>query len=123
MNFLLMTGASIITMALIFYSFGVVTEQRRHLVTNHVLIFITLGLICDIVGTACMIIGSQRFITIHGLIGYSGLLGMLTDTLLLMRTKIKKGNTVPPTLHRYTLMAYIWWLVAYFSGFILAMMR
>jgi hypothetical protein len=123
MNLLLMIGSMIVVVALIFYSIGVIAEQRRRLVTNFVLTFISLGLLCDLTGTICMIVGAHKIITVHGLIGYSALIGMLVDIVLLYRFKRGRVQTPPHALHLYTRVAYLWWVVAFVSGCALAMIR
>jgi hypothetical protein len=123
MNAFLMAGSTIVVVALVFYSIGVITEQRKRLVTNFVLTFISLGLFFDLTGTMCMIIGAHKIITLHGLIGYSALLGMLVDFVLLYRFKKSRLQTPSRGLHLYTRIAYLWWVVAFVSGCALAMMH
>ncbi|MFC2151597.1 hypothetical protein ACFLSE_03645 [Bacteroidota bacterium] len=121
-----MIGAIIVTLALISYSIGVITEQKNHKVVKNVLLFITLGVILDITATTCMIIGSSNTpFTLHGFLGYSALLAMLIDAILIWKFyKKNDSNTdVPKTLHRYTLLAYLWWVVAYITGSMLVMMK
>lgn len=123
MNALLLAGSLIVTLALIFYSIGVIAEQRKRIVSCFVLSFVSVGLLCDVTGTLCMIFGAHKLITLHGLIGYSALLGMLVDTTSLYRLK-QAGKSVPSKqLHLYTRIAYGWWVIAYISGCALAMMR
>ena len=56
------------------------TEQKRHRVDRRVLVFLTLGITLDVTATICMIIGSDNPPwTLHGLLGYSSLTGMLID--------------------------------------------
>ena len=112
-------GSMIVTIALVFYSLGFVKEQRIRLVTSRVLLFYTVGVSLDFTATIFMIIGSSKgMITIHGLIGYSSLLGMLTDTFLLWRHNLKQGpeKNVSSNLHLYSRIAYIWWIIAYITG-------
>lgn len=116
-----MSGSVIVTLALIFYSIGVITEQRRRIISANVLRFITLGLACDISGTVCMIIGAQKIVTLHGAIGYSALLAMLIDIFLLYRAKTKREGFPSKKLHLYTLIAYLWWVIVYISGCVMAM--
>jgi len=119
MNVLLQYGTRIVILALIAYSIAIITEQRRHLVTNTVVIFISLGIILDITATAFMIAGSSNTpFTLHGLLGYSSLLGMLIDTGLIWRHRLKSGKTtrVPDRLHLYSRYAYIWWILAFITG-------
>jgi hypothetical protein len=114
-----MIGSVIVTLALIFYSIGFARENRRKQVTSGVLLFFTIGVSLDITATIFMIIGSSRgMLTVHGFIGYSSLLGMLTDTFLLWRHNLKQGPevTVSRQLHLYSRIAYTWWIIAYITG-------
>jgi len=120
---ILIAGSSIVTMDLISYSVGIISEQRKKLINRPILIFLAIGLVFDISGTACMIIGSSRSpFTFHGILGYSALIAMLTDNILLWRLwKIKGlGSLVPSAIHIYSRFAYSWWIIAYISGFLMA---
>ncbi len=91
-----------------------------------VLGFLSVGVICDIVATALMIIGSENSpFTPHGILGYSSLVGMVTDTVLIWRLRVKNGADaeVPRKLHVYSRIAYIWWLFAYVSGGLLVALK
>jgi hypothetical protein len=114
-----MIGSFVVTIALVFYAIGFSKESRKRLVTGKVLLFYTIGVSLDISATIMMIIGSSKgMITPHGLIGYSSLLGMLTDTVLLWRHNLKSGeNTeVSRGLHIYSRVAFTWWIIAYITG-------
>lgn len=114
-----MVGTSIVFFALLFYSIGIFTEQKHKQVLPRVLLFLTLGIIFDIVATGFMIAGSSKgLFTLHGLIGYSSLLGMLIDNILIWRLRLKNGidTVVPDAIHRFSLYAYIWWVVAFVTG-------
>lgn len=124
MKTILLVGSLIVTLALVAYSIGVITEQRKKNITWRTLIFLSIGLSLDIAGTICMIIGSSNSpFTYHGFIGYSALLAMFMDTLLMWRLKYHNGihTAVPSTLHKYSLIAYLWWIFVYASGFLMAM--
>jgi len=126
MNIISMIGAVIVTLALISYSIGVISEQKKHKLVKAVLIFITVGIVLDITATICMILGSSNSpFTIHGFLGYSALLGMLIDVILIWRFYKKNGSDieVPKQLHRYTLFAYLWWVIAYVTGSMLVMIK
>jgi hypothetical protein len=111
----------VVTFALIFYSIGVITEQRKSSITRFVLIFLTLGVTLDITSTVLMIMGSSH-ITIHGFIGWSALAVMLVDAVLIWRYWLKnKSAPVSRGLNLYTRIAYGWWVVAYIAGAIIAM--
>jgi hypothetical protein len=117
-----MIGSSIVFFALAFYSVGIFTEQKRKKVLPGVLAFLMLGVLTDIIATAFMIVGSSKgFFTPHGLIGYSALLGMLIDNILIWRVRIKNGlgASVPNVIHLYSRYAYLWWVIAFITGGIL----
>ena len=114
-----MIGSFIVTLALVFYSIGFTRERKKHLVTKGVLSFYSIGVSLDITATIFMIVGSTKgLITPHGLIGYSSLLGMLTDTLILWRHYLKKGpgKNISRPVHLFSRFAYIWWIIAYITG-------
>lgn len=119
-------AASVVTLALISYSIAIITEQKKKMVINRVLIFLTLGVILDISATAMMIIVSENSpFSIHGLLGYSSLTLMLIDAILLWRFRLQKGagEIVNRGLHLYSRIAYIWWIAAYITGTMLVMMK
>jgi hypothetical protein len=114
-----MIGSVIVIAALAFYSSGYFNEKRNRLITSRTLLFYTTGLILDMTATAFMIIGSTRgMMTLHGIIGYSSLLGMLIDTSLLWRHNLRKGphEKVNRSLHLYSTIAYSWWVIAFITG-------
>ncbi len=116
---------TIVNLALICYAIGVITEQRQHQITNRVLIFLSIGVFFDVSATACMITGSSHgLFTLHGLLGYSSLAVMLTDTILVWRFRqAHGGREVPRALHLFSRYAFIWWVIAYITGAALVMAR
>ena len=92
MNVYVNIGTKIVFLALLFYSVGIFTEQKKKHVTNIVLGFITLGIIFDITATTFMIIGSSNeMFTVHDVLGYSSLTAMMFDAVLLWRYRLIKG--------------------------------
>lgn len=121
-----MIGSMVVTLALVFYSIGFAKEQRHKLVTSRILLFFTIGVILDISATILMILGSTKGgLTFHGFIGYSSLLGMSIDTILLWRYNLKNGPQKPicRSLNIYTRCAYIWWVAAFITGGLLVALR
>lgn len=119
-----MIGATIVTLALISYSIGILSEQFKKKFIPRVMIFITLGVILDITATIFMILGSRNSpFTVHGFIGYSALLVMIIEVIRLWRSfrGAGIGTAVPKGLHMYSRYAYIWWVVAYITGSLIAM--
>ncbi|MDR3577505.1 MAG: hypothetical protein P4L50_26885 [Anaerolineaceae bacterium] len=123
MNSTLLTGMVIVTGALIFYTVAVLTEQRKKVLYPFILATLTIGIILDVTATACMIAGSRNIpFTVHGVIGYSALAAMLVDTILTWRhwRSEKRIQPVSRGLLLYTRFAYIWWVIAYLAGGLIA---
>lgn len=117
---LLRTGVTIVVLALAGYTVGVVIEQRARRVTRRALAFLVAGVALDITATVCMILGSGKVLTLHGVLGYSALAGMLVETALAGRQRLRSGGAeVPRWLHLFTRAAYSWWVIAFVSGGIL----
>lgn len=126
MNTELILGTRIVILALIAYSVAIITEQRKHKVTNSVLIFLSSGIIFDIVATVFMIIGSKNSpFTLHGFLGYSALLAMLVDFFLLWKHRIQNDaeTLVSNKLHLYSRYAYAWWMIAFITGGLLVLLK
>lgn len=124
MNELSIIGASIVTAALLSYSISMLTEQFNGKIIPRVMVFITLGVILDITATAFMILGSRNSpFTFHGIVGYSALIVMITELVFLWRLHRDQGMgaVVPPRLHKFSRYAYIWWVIAYITGSLIAM--
>lgn len=126
MNLLLRLGTSIVVLALASYSVAIITEQRKKIISKTVLWFLTLGVLLDITATTFMVLGSSKGgFTIHGFIGYSSLIAMFIDAVLIWRQKSKTGinSAVPKGLHLYSRYAYIWWVLAFITGGLLVALR
>ncbi len=119
----LIAGVVIVNLALLAYGVGILGEQRTHRVGKSVLLFLTVGVILDVTATACMIAGSSRGpLTPHGILGFSSLAAMATETGLAWRHRRREGDAlVPGWLHGYSRLAYGWWIVAYLTGAYLVM--
>ena len=125
MNPILIAGTTIVNLALICYTIGIFTEQRQRRVTKRVVTFLTAGVIFDLVATGCMIAGSSSGpFTAHGLLGFSSLGAMLLETGFAWRHRSRVGDAeVHAWLHRYSRLAYTWWVVAYITGAFLVMSK
>lgn len=117
MDIHILIGAITVTAALLSYSIAVITEQVTKKVNYFILIFLSLGLILDITATSFMIYGSSNSaFTLHGLLGYSALLAMMIDTYLIWKNYLKYGANIKKSIHRYSLIAYIYWVIAFITG-------
>jgi len=126
MNFLAVVGAFIITLALLSYGIGSIAVVRFKIVTPGVLIFLTLGVILDFVAVAFMIIGSGKgAFTLHGYLGYSAMLTMIINLILVWRWYLKKGfdTIISNWIILYSKIAYAWWLIVYITGSLLVIWK
>jgi hypothetical protein len=119
-------GAILIFFALLFYTIGILKEQMKKTTSWFVLIFLGLGVLFDVAATGLMMAGAQgKVFTAHGVIGYSALITMVIDTILIWRFHFKNPANTPVTkgLHLYTRACYAWWMVAFLTGTAMAMSR
>jgi hypothetical protein len=126
MNIFSRIGASLVVLALASYSIAVLSEQRTRRVSGRAWAFLTAGVILDVTATLFMIVGSsQGALTLHGFLGYSALAGMLVDTWLIRRFRVRHAaeTPVPASLHLYTRFAYLWWIAAFVTGGLLVALR
>ncbi len=123
---ILIAGTTIVNLALISYSIFIYSERKTRKTGKKVLSFLTIGVILDSTATICMITGStQTPFTLHGILGYSSLTGMLTDAFLIWKSRMRNGKESPlsASIHKYSLIAYCWWIAAYITGALLVMLR
>jgi hypothetical protein len=120
---ILIAGISIVNLAMISYAIAITIQSRKKSITRQVLVFLTIGIILDITSTICMVISSGKVISFHGLIGYSSLAGMFTDTVLSFLNVKRNGvNTnLPRKFIRWSQAAFLYWVLAYFTGVIIVM--
>jgi hypothetical protein len=122
---ILIAGISIVNLALISYATGIIIQSRKKSITRNVLTFLTIGIILDMTSTVCMIIGSGKVISFHGIIGYLSLAAMLTDTVL-SYLKMRKSGLNSPLSKNFILWsqaAFSYWVLAYITGAILVIAK
>ena len=126
MKLISLSGAFLITLALLSYGIGSISIQRFRLLTSGVLIFLTLGVILDILAITFMILGSvNNPFSLHGILGYSAVLFMMIDTILIWRSFFKNGleSTIDNKIVTYSKYAYGWWVIAYLTGSVLILWK
>jgi len=119
-------GIFFVHIALILYTLFIIFENRKQKTTKSVLVFITLAVIFDIAATTCMMIGTTRtYFTFHGILGYTGLLLMVADAVLLWNYKLKYGAEIliSNSLNLFSKIAYIWWIIAFITGVLVSIFR
>lgn len=116
-----------ITLALVFYTIGVFSERRAHILKKqHVLIF-WLGLVFDTTGTTIMSFISREANTSGAGMGMHGITGALAIALMLFHALwatvvlVKKDEKKQESFHKFSIFVWIVWLVPYILGMFLGM--
>lgn len=119
-----MASVTTVTVALALYTIGTVKEQRARRATSGARGFLAAGVCMDVIATTLMILATERKgVTLHGVLGYSALAAMAVDTWLLWRHQRRHGtDLVPPGLHLYSRIAYLYWVAAFITGGALVML-
>ena len=126
MSYVIIAGVILIHIAFILYSVFIYKEHKYKRATNGLLVFITAAVLFDISATVCMMIGTaEKYFSLHGILGYTALAVMVTDAIFIWRHYNKFGSEVPfsKTLNRNSKLGYILWLIAFFTGEMLAVMN
>ena len=114
---LTLIAVTIVTLALIAYSVGTIAQQRSRRIGGAVVGFLTLGVVLDIVATIFMILGSGKVMSLHGLLGYSALAGMIAEVALAWRWRMRQGEApITGGMALYSRLAYGYWVIAFLSG-------
>ena len=96
------------------------------IVQKKALWFLTTGIVLDITATVCMILGSTNSpFTVHGFLGYSALLVMAVDIILIWKhySRNETGVELKKSLLVYAKLAYGWWVIAYITGSLLVILK
>jgi hypothetical protein len=119
---ILLAAIGLITGALVAYSFALIPVTRKLKIAAWTLIVLVLGFIMDLAATGLMVWrASNKGVTMHGLLGYSALVVMLTTIVLLWRSKSRGEILIPRGLQNYIKFAYGWWILTYLVGAMMAM--
>ena len=110
-------GIIFILLALISYTVAVWTERITKKIKFWIVLTFGFGLLCDFVGTSIMFyISEHRFsFSFHSVCGYLALVIMLLH-LIWAVLSIKKIGKCEQYFTRFSIFAWIIWLVAFISG-------
>ena len=126
MSTIIIAGVIFIHIALVLYTIFIIKQYKHKRATKGVLGFITAAVIFDITATGCMMIGTvENYFSLHGILGYSALVVMVTDAIFIWKHKLNFGSDMPfsKTLNRNTRLGYGLWLLAFFTGEMVAVMN
>jgi uncharacterized repeat protein (TIGR03987 family) len=120
----MIASATLITLALVFYSIGVWAERlARYLKSWHVAAFWT-GFAFDVSGTWAMhriAAGPFDLRDLHTLTGQIALWLMLIHAIWATRVTRRGTEEARIGFHRYSVVVWLIWLVPYFGGMYLGM--
>jgi uncharacterized repeat protein (TIGR03987 family) len=114
---------SIIT-ALIMYSIGVWGEKLSGILHKKHLWFFWIGFVFDTLGTTLMgrIAGVFKF-NLHGITGVAAIVLMLTHAIWATIALTLKKEKVLRDFHKFSITVWVIWLVPFFTGMFLAMVK
>lgn len=123
MSPLLITAIVIITLALVFYSIGVIGEARRKNLLWRDVIWFGFGLVADFIGTMTMRQISQSgegvlapwANTLMTISGTAAIILMLVHIVFAVVVMLKFPN-YREKFHKWSVVIYIFWLISYISG-------
>lgn len=121
---IILVGTGSITLSLFLYSVGMISALKKQLITKKIVLMLTTGLVSEVIAVSCMAIGSTQPITTpHGLIGLAGILIMISIVLLSWNAikSHKNGSPLTGKLYYYYQFAYVFWVIAYFTGAFMGM--
>lgn len=112
-----------ITLALIFYTIGVWSEKKQGELKKWNLLFFYLGLVFDTLGTTLMskIVNEGFKINFHGVTGLLAIILMLLHALWATIVLIKNDEKAKANFHKFSIIAWIIWLIPFISGAIFGM--
>ena len=120
----MIVSATLITLALVFYSLGVWAERlARYLKPWHVAAF-WVGFACDLSGTWAMhqlAEGPFDILDAHTFTGQIALWLMLIHAIWATRVASMGSEEARQGFHRYSLAVWLIWLIPYISGMYLGM--
>ena len=126
MSYVIISGVILIHIALVLYTVFIIKEHKYKRATKGLLVFITLAVTFDVSATVCMMIGTEKeFFTTHGILGYTALSVMVADAIFIWKHKSRHGSETPfsKALSRGSKFGYGLWLVAFFTGEYIAIMK
>lgn len=126
MSYIIIAGVILIHVALIFYSIFIYKVHKHKRATTGLLVFITAAVIFDVSATVCMMFGVvEEYFTLHGALGYTALVVMVTDAIFIWKHHSRFGSEVPfsKVLIRNSKLGYVLWLFAFTTGEFVAIMN
>jgi uncharacterized repeat protein (TIGR03987 family) len=126
MSGMLILSSSLITLALIFYSLGILSERVARLLKPWHVVTFWLGLFFDISGTWTMHLMAKsefNFFEPHTFTGQLALWLMFAHAIWATYVVRKGSEKWRTDFHRYSIIVWLIWLIPYFGGMYLGMSK
>jgi len=109
-----------ILIALALYSIGVWSERFTGRLKAWHLIFFWTGLVADAIGTGLMMAMRENVqLSLHSVLGYTGITLMLIHTVWASAVLIRKDEKAINNFHRFSVAVWWLWLVSLITGVVL----
>lgn len=114
-----LSGLLSVTLAFVFYTWGIWGPRKRKEIKPLHVTFLWLGLVLDAGGTALMAmqIGYYRM-DIHGIIGTLAIALMAVSAIWATVVRTKRDPAAVALYIRFSVLVWAFWLLPYFYGFI-----
>ncbi len=125
MSGLLIFAIISITLALVFYTIGVWGEKLKKTLLKRHLVFFTLGLVFDTIGTTAMSKLAEQSTSsslLHGITGLIAIILMLIHAIWAYVVFFKGSDEQKANFHRFSIIVWLIWLIPYFIGMYIGMM-
>ncbi|HYQ57815.1 MAG TPA: hypothetical protein VEP89_10775 [Draconibacterium sp.] len=126
MNPLAIVGAFIITLSFLAYGIASISLVRFKIIGVMVLTTMSVGIIFDITAIVLMALGAKGItFTFHGMLGAIAFLVMLVDAIWCWKVFFTKGLDAKARKNQilYAKLAYLFWVIAYFTGSLIIIWR
>lgn len=114
-----------ITAALLFYTFGVFGERRRHYLEKRHVVLFWLGLTCDTTGTLLMSYfantGGSGTLGLHALTGILAIALMIVHAIWATAVFTRGTENARRLFSRFSIVVWLVWLVPYVCGILIGM--
>ncbi|EKU50138.1 HsmA family protein [Staphylococcus massiliensis] len=114
-----------ISLALVFYTWGVFSERKKGEIKPGHLVLFGLGLIFDTIGTTLMstLAGSEADagMSLHQITGLAAIILMAFHFIWAIVVLIKGTDKAKHNFHKFSLIVWLFWLIPYIVGLIIGM--